>query len=211
MMCHARGRWYTDGVAARVVEVPPYYVLVPPQGAPAPTHPSTRTAITLAPGVGFGDGTHPTTQLCLQAVGYLLRLGPPPARVLDFGAGNGVLAIAAALGGAAQVEAVEIDPRALEEAAHNAALNGVSDRIALGTTLRAPAQAYDLVVANILCGVLVDFAEALATRVGPAGRLVLSGLTSTDVPVVLGAYRPLLPNHTHRVYERGEWRAVMWT
>lgn len=186
--------------------MPPYYRVVPP-GTP----PSARlTALVIAPGVGFGNGAHPTTQLCLQAVGYLLRLEPRPARVLDFGAGNGVLAIAAALGGAT-VEAVEIDPRALAEAAHNAALNGVADRIALGTTLREPAQPHDLVLANILCSVLVDHAGPLAARVAPRGRLVLSGLTSTDVPPILAAYRGRLPGHAAQVYERGEWRAVMFS
>lgn len=164
----------------------------------------------LAPGRGFGDGTHETTQLCLIAVGHFLHLIPPPARVLDFGAGNGVLSIAAARAGAT-VEAVEIDEGALQETRHNAALNGVAERIDARAALSEPARPFELVVANVLCGVLVEHAAPLCARVAPAGHLVLSGLVATDVPIIAAAYRPHLGGHALAVHARGEWRAVVFS
>jgi len=165
--------------------------------------------ITIAPGKGFGDGRHETTQLCLLAIGYLLRSQIAPKRMLDFGAGNGILGIAAALTGA-KVECVEIDEFALDEARRNAALNGVLSAFEFRTTLSAPPVTFELIGANILLSVLIDFAEQLTQRLATNGYLVLSGLTATDVPSLLGKYRSLLPQHRHNVFERGEWRAILF-
>lgn len=160
-------------------------------------------------GPGFGNGSHETTQLCLLALGHLLRLGPPEPRVLDFGAGSGILSVAAAKLGAL-VEAVEIDAAAREHARRVAELNGVSARVAIRGSLAEPAERFDLVVANILRSVLVDFAEALAVRTSPKGSLVLSGLVATDVPHILARYSGLFVRRTAQVYERGVWRAVLY-
>lgn len=165
--------------------------------------------IILAPGRSFGDGAHETTQLCLLAIGYLTR-GAEPDRMIDFGSGNGVLAIAAA-GRGWHVEAVEIDPRALDEARHNASLNGVGDRIELRAELSAPPAPHPLVVANILLDVLLAYAHGLTSRVASAGHLVLSGLSGTDVPAILAEYRPRLAGHRPAVFARGQWRAVVFS
>ena len=186
------------------VDLAPYVRILAP-GAPDP---GDVTVVRVRPGAGFGDGRHETTQLCLLALGSLARTGVPFASVLDFGAGNGVLALFAAKLGA-RVDAVELDERALAEARDNATDNGVADRLTLSTTLREPAAHYDVVVANILCGVLLAFAEALSRRVSASGRLVLSGLLATDVPAILARYRPLLAARRDDVYARGEWRAIV--
>lgn len=109
-----------------MIDVRPYYRLGPPgtPGAPGLVH------LPLAPGRAFGDGRHETTQLCLLAIAVLTRRAPRPLSVLDFGAGNGVLSIAAARAGA-QVDAVEIDAIARAEIAVNARLNDVTDRVSV--------------------------------------------------------------------------------
>ncbi|MDB4945068.1 MAG: hypothetical protein JWP97_4602 [Labilithrix sp.] len=187
----------------RVVDVPPRFAIVP-VGLAAPPG---RLPILLEESDAFGDGSHPTTAVCLEAVGALA-----PRRdswsMLDVGSGTGVLAIAAARLGAREALGVEIDDAALATAARNAALNGVAERVRFGRAL--PSTAHDLVVANILRGVLVQLAAPLVACVAGGGTLVLSGLTSTDVPEVSSCYARALGGHRPEIYERGEWRALAW-
>ena len=148
------------------------------------------TTLVVDPGSGFGTGGHPTTRLCLAAIATLAPAPPGPgARVLDFGAGSGILAIAAALRGAARVTAVEIDRRVHDAIRRNADLNGVADRIDVVDRLDDVAGDFDLVVANIVAPVLVAAAEPLATRLRPGGHVVLSGLRDGDLPGLRAAYR----------------------
>jgi ribosomal protein L11 methyltransferase len=162
----------------------------------------------LVPGPGFGDGRHPTTRVCLEAIA---ALAPRERawRLLDFGSGSGILSIAGARLGAT-VDAVEIDPRAIEHAEQNLRANGVAERVRQITALGDAAGPFDLVVANILRSVLLLFADALVERVAPGGTLVLSGLVSTDVPEVSARYARLLGGARPEVYERDEWRALVW-
>jgi ribosomal protein L11 methyltransferase len=164
----------------------------------------------IKPGPGFGLGTHETTQLCLLGLGHLLRTGFKPQTVLDFGTGSGILAIGAALSGA-RVEAVEIDEMAIEHARENAALNDVDELIEFRTRTSEPARQFDLVFANIVYLVLLENAEALCARQLRSGRMILSGLFGTDVPGILARFKPLLIPMTAQVYERGEWRAVVFS
>jgi ribosomal protein L11 methyltransferase len=161
-------------------------------------------------GVGFGDGRHETTQLCLLALGYLLKSQISPDRMLDFGAGNGILGIAAALRGV-KVECVEIDENALNEARRNAGINALDELFDFRTHLSTSGTRFELIAANILVSVLLSFADELTTRLTPNGHLILSGLTSTDVPSILSNYRSRLPNHTTNLFERGAWRAVIFS
>ena len=69
---------------------------------------------------------------------------------------------------------------------------------------------FDLVVANILAAVLVAFADALVARLSPNGALVLCGLVATDVPRLIATYAPKLDGRRPEIYERGEWRALVW-
>lgn len=128
--------------------------------------------IRLAPGLAFGTGGHATTRGCLAALA-----GRPPEglRVLDFGCGSGVLAIAALALGAASAVAVDHDPQALVATGENAARNGVADRLAIRETL-APEDRCALLLANVLAGPLVALANELSQRVDVGGRAVLSGI-----------------------------------
>lgn len=131
----------------------------------------------LDPGMAFGTGLHPTTRLCVQ---QLERLVAPGQRVLDLGAGSGILAIAAARLGADEVHAVEIDAVAADVCRQNVERNGVSDRVRVRqTTLAAPdagAPLYDLVVANITIRVLFELHPLIRQHLRPGGQAVFSGV-----------------------------------
>jgi ribosomal protein L11 methyltransferase len=190
-------------VAPRTLDVAPRWQILP-QGAAAR---DGAVPLRMTAGAGFGDGTHPTTQVCLQAIAALAPRGRS-WRLLDFGSGSGVLSIAGARLGAV-VEAVEIDPAAIEHAHRNFAANDVAAMVRQRGALDARSGSFDLVVANILRAVLVAFAEPLVGRLAVGGALILSGLVSTDVPEVSHAYARLLGARPE-VYERDEWRALVW-
>src|SRR5512142_2344151 len=169
----------------RGIDIPPFWRVLPPEVDPSTRGPSNNLSLLrIKPGHGFGIGTHETTQLCLLALGHLLRTGSRPRTVLDFGAGSGILAIAAALSGA-RGQAVEIDARSIENGRETAVLNGVAPLIEWRTQLSDPAPQFDIVLANILNRVLLEHAEQLCTRQARPGRMILSGLFGTDVPGIL--------------------------
>ncbi|HEY5960554.1 MAG TPA: 50S ribosomal protein L11 methyltransferase [Polyangiaceae bacterium] len=192
----------------RVIDLPPYWRILPPNVPADSAGPSQALSLVrLESGRGFGTGSHETTQLCMLALGHWLRAGPTPQRVLDFGAGSGILAIAAALAGA-RVLAVEIDEPSIAHAHQNAVLNGVEQRIEFRTHLGEEDPPFDLIFANVLKQVLLDYAEPISKRLSERGKLILSGLFATDIPAILGRYRPLLPSMIGEVFERGDWRAL---
>lgn len=164
--------------------------------------------IRLEEGAGFGDGSHPTTQLCLEGIAALAPRGRA-WRMLDVGSGSGILSIAGALLGAS-VDAVEIDPRAIEHAARCFRVNGVQDRVRSMSSLGEATGPFDLVVANVWRAVLLSLAEPIAALRAPVGSILLSGLVSTDVPEVSVRYAALLGGRRPEVYERDEWRALLW-
>jgi ribosomal protein L11 methyltransferase len=141
-----------------------------------------RVAVTIDPGLAFGTGTHPSTQLVLAYLERTIRGGE---RVLDYGCGSGILAIAAAKLGAAHVDGVDVDPQAVETAAANAYANGVGVNAMLPDALAAGD--YDLVVSNILAQPLIVLAPLLAAR---GRRLALSGILDEQAEEVMRAYRP---------------------
>jgi ribosomal protein L11 methyltransferase len=193
------------------IDIASYWRIRPPLSEPGDSDsPNDVPVIRIAPGTAFGDGRHETTQLCLQALGFLARRGFRPASALDFGAGSGILSIAAAQLGA-QVEAIEIDQRALASVRHNARLNGTQDRIVARTHLSDPPLRYDVVLANVIPGVLLSSAEALGQRQSREGWMILSGLLATDAPAILATYAPLLRPMRPTIYERGEWRAILFS
>ena len=155
---------------------------------PAGQRPPQEDAVVLDldPGLAFGTGTHPTTSLCLQ---WLDRAELNGKRVLDFGCGSGILAIAAALLGAESVTAVDHDPQALEATRDNAAKNGVLERIDILPPDQAPNTDFDIVLANILAGTLVELAPQLQPRVIPGGQLLLSGILLEQAQEVAAVYR----------------------
>lgn len=165
--------------------------------------------ILLAESRAFGDGSHETTQLSLEAVKALAPRDRDDWRFLDFGSGTGILSIAAALRGATAI-GVEIDEAALAVSAENARLNDVAERSSFVRSLDDAPGSFDVVVANILADVLVRFADALVARMAPQSALVLCGLVATDVPVLIATYAPRLEGRRPEIYERGEWRALVW-
>jgi ribosomal protein L11 methyltransferase len=163
------------------VEITPEFWIVPTWHTPPP---QARQVIRLDPGLAFGTGTHPTTRMCLR---WIAQHPPQGRRVLDYGCGSGILAIAAALFGAAHVDAVDIDPAAVESAAANAQANGAS--IHPGLPEQATGQ-YHLVLANILATPLRLLAPLLCSLVGPGGTLVLAGILERQAAELTQAYAP---------------------
>ncbi|MCK9987186.1 MAG: ribosomal protein L11 methyltransferase [Azoarcus sp.] len=147
----------------------------------------TAINIELDPGMAFGTGSHPTTRLCLE---WLCDAVTPGAGVLDYGCGSGILGIAAAKLGAADVLGVDIDDKALEAAHDNAQRNGVTMR--LQHSRQALDVQFDIVVANILTNPLCVLAPLLAARVAPGGRIALSGVLDTQTDQVIAAYAPFI-------------------
>ena len=143
--------------------------------------------IEMDPGLAFGTGSHPTTKLCLE---WLLDNVEAGQNLLDYGCGSGILAIAAAKLGAADVLGIDIDERALEATRDNAARNGVEVAVLhSGTPVAAR---YDRVVANILTNPLCVLAPAIAACVAPGGRLALSGVLAEQAEQVIAAYAPYI-------------------
>jgi ribosomal protein L11 methyltransferase len=139
----------------------------------------------LDPGMAFGTGLHPTTRLCLMAAEELVQ---PGARVLDVGTGSGILAIAAARLGAAQVTAVELEPVSARVCQENVVRNEVADvvTVRLGSLEAAPGEAAaDLILANITIAVLLQLHPLLAEHLAPGGVAVLSGVLAERAPELI--------------------------
>jgi len=141
--------------------------------------------VDLDPGLAFGTGTHPTTALCLRWLDGAALTG---CRILDYGCGSGILAIAALKLGAARAVGVDHDPQALQASLDNARKNAVADRLDLHGPESLPAGPYDLVLANILARTLIELAPRLSGLVRSGGALVMSGILSDQVKAVRAAY-----------------------
>jgi len=147
-------------------------------------------SLVLDPGLAFGTGSHATTRLCLQWLERTIRGGE---RVLDYGCGSGILAIAALRLGAREALGVDVDPLALVAARANAARNRVSARFI--NTETAPDFQADLVAANILANPLILLAPLLAGQLNKGGRIALSGILETQAEEVMNAYAPWFAMH----------------
>uniref|UniRef100_A0A831WZ16 Ribosomal protein L11 methyltransferase n=1 Tax=Thermorudis peleae TaxID=1382356 RepID=A0A831WZ16_9BACT len=166
--------------------------------------------IHLDPGMAFGTGLHPTTRHCLE---WLEELPVAGARVLDAGAGSGILSIAAVHLGAAIVDAVELDPFAVEVLRQNVAHNQVADRVRV---IPGDVQAtiplgveYDLVLANIISRVLIEAGERLVEAARPGGLLVLSGIIEPYEAAVRDRYEELGARLAGRRVD-GDWVTLLY-
>lgn len=167
------------------VEITPTFWIVPSWHQP-PAQASRH--IRLDPGLAFGTGTHPTTRMCLRWIAREAEAGRGAwARVLDYGCGSGILAIGAALHGATSIDAVDIDPAAVESTRANAEANGVT--LHAGLPELAQGQ-YPLVLANILATPLKLLAPLLAGHVEAGGHLVLAGILQRQEQELKDAYAP---------------------
>jgi ribosomal protein L11 methyltransferase len=160
----------------------------------------------LDPGMAFGTGLHPTTRLCLRAVEACVK---PGMRVLDVGAGSGILAIAAARLGASAVEAVEIDPVAASVCQENVERNGVADvvHVTPGTLSSAPRERYDLILANITIATLLQLHPLLADHLSTHGMAVLSGVLAERTDELLSALVEAGWRH-ERTEQEQDWVAI---
>ena len=163
------------------VPITPEFWVVPSWHQPPA---AARHILRLDPGLAFGTGTHPTTRMCLR---WLARkpAGASLARVLDYGCGSGILAIGAALMGAQQIDAVDIDPAAVQATRDNAARNGVS--LAAGRPELAQGK-YGVVLANILATPLKLLAPLLTGHLAGNGWLVLAGILERQADEIASAY-----------------------
>ena len=146
----------------------------------------TAVVVKLDPGLAFGTGTHPTTDLCLR---WLDGAEIEGARVLDYGCGSGILAVAALALGAREAVGVDNDPQAVRATAENARNNGVDERLRYGLSTEHDVGAgYDVVLANILAEPLIRLAPTLLATLRPGGWIVLAGLLDRQAERVMEAY-----------------------
>ncbi|MDR2128043.1 MAG: 50S ribosomal protein L11 methyltransferase [Burkholderiaceae bacterium] len=162
------------------VQITPAFWIVPTWHTPPA---GAQTVIRLDPGLAFGTGAHPTTHMCLRWMAA--RASVQGKRVLDYGCGSGILAIGAALHGAAEVVAVDIDPVAVQATRANAAANGVALTAGLPGLETG---CFDVVLANILAAPLAVLAPLLSGRVAPGGHLALAGLLARQAAGLQALY-----------------------
>ena len=176
--------------------------------------PQGRTAVCLNPGLTFGTGSHASTQLCLGLLEGYVKEGDA---VLDLGCGSGILSIAALDLGASRAIGVDIDPKAVDVAYENAALNGIgrdSYTVRAGDVLSdeglveelAQAGPYELVLANIVSDVIIPLSAQVHRFLAPGGTFVCSGIIDTRADEVGGALRKNGLSILKRV-ERDGWCA----
>ena len=170
------------------IAITPRFWIVPSWHQPPA---QAQRVIRLDPGLAFGTGTHPTTRMCLRWIAQRNEAGTGAAfeRVLDYGCGSGILAIAAALHGARDVDAVDIDEAAVQSTRDNARANGVTLRAALPDAAQG---AYSLVLANILATPLKLLAPLLCGHLASGAPLVLAGILSRQTEDLQATYRPWL-------------------
>jgi ribosomal protein L11 methyltransferase len=149
--------------------------------------PENATVVRLHMGLAFGTGEHPTTALCLEWLDASLR---PGTRVLDYGCGSGVLAIAALALGSSRAWAIDNDAQALIATRQNAQLNGFEHALFVGPPDTLPPVQVDVVLANILAGPLIALADTFAHAVVAGGKVVLSGILQRQAAEVAAAYEP---------------------
>lgn len=174
-------------------------------------------AIYLDPGLAFGTGLHPSTQLCLIALEEIVR---PGCSVLDAGCGSGILSIAAARLGAGRIDAFDVDPIAVRATEENVTLNDLTvpvhvfvsagpDENAFWRPADRPRPTWDVIVINILPHIIVALLDAgIHTYLAPAGRLILAGIIAereADVTTALAEHGLAV---TRRLVE-GDWVALV--
>jgi ribosomal protein L11 methyltransferase len=188
--------------AGRIIVAPPWDV--PPAGG--------EIVIVIDPSMGFGTGHHATTRLCLE---LLQDIDVRGKRVIDVGTGSGVLALAAWKLGASRITAVDHDPDALQNARENVERNGAAGAIDIveadlstisGASHTLTSRA-DVVLANLTGAVLQRYARVLRAMLEPAGTLIVSGFSPSEMVAVVRA----ITGPVERSMQDGEWAAAVIT
>ena len=174
-----------------------------------------RLKVILDPGLTFGTGTHPSTQMVLSAMEQVVK---PGSRCLDLGSGSGILSIAALRLGAAAATGVDIDPKAEDIARENAAYNGFSTpgftaltgNVTTDKPLmdRLSAQNWDTVLVNIVADVIIGLAPTLPAFLQENTRLICSGILDNRLPEVISALKTAGIAVT-QILEKEEWRCII--
>lgn len=170
---------------------------------PSWREPPHKNAVNLMldPGLAFGTGTHPTTDLCLQ---YLDKEVEGNELVVDYGCGSGILGIAALLLGAKEMVGIDIDPQALTATRNNAERNQIpDDTYQVFLPSNTPAVQADITVANILAGPLVALGEQIAALTRSGGKLALSGLLAEQADEVIAHYSQWFKMNAPQ--QQGDW------
>lgn len=158
------------------------------------------TNVMLDPGLAFGSGSHETTRLCMQ---WLATQQIDGKKIIDFGCGSGILAIAALKLGAVSGLGIDIDPQALLASRSNAEINKVSESLQLVLPVALPENSTgDIVFANILAGTLIDMRYSLLKMRAQHGVLVLSGILCTQESMVVDAFEP---GNILQIDKDGDW------
>jgi ribosomal protein L11 methyltransferase len=173
-----------------------------------------EAVITLDPGMAFGTGQHPTTRMCLRALQERVTAG---WRILDLGAGSGILAIAAALLGASKVVALDTDPLAVDIARANVATNGVEDKVSVAEGSLGAAwpfdgaqdRRFDCVAANISSATIIDLARELVGALKAGGLGIAGGISEERVGDCRLALEQAGATITATMSE-GDWRTLLF-
>ncbi len=155
-------------------------ITVRPPWAEAPA--KSNYDIIIEPKMAFGTGSHETTKLCLREIRKHFKSGQT---LFDLGCGSGILSILAATMGAVRINAVDIDPEALDNAAENTVINDVGNIISVShgsIELAKQDPPYDFLAANIILSTISDLYENISKAVRPGGIILLSGLLLEDEP-----------------------------
>jgi len=172
-----------------------------------------QAVVILDPGLSFGTGQHPTTSFCLQQIVRCRNSGTPQS-FLDIGTGSGILAIAAAKLGYTPVQAFDFDPESVRVARDNARKNRVEARVkptrqdVTKLPLR-PTRQFDLVCANLISTLLITEKRRIASRIKPAGTLVLAGILATEFAEVEQAFADLKMKLVAKQKEK-QWGCTYW-
>ena len=184
------GSTYVEKSFLKPVRISPHFILKPPWSTASPA--GEHIEIMIEPGISFGSGQHPTTNLCLNAIDFCFfqdkRISLKDSGA-DIGTGSGVLAMAMCLAGLSSCTAYEIDPVSIREARRNIELNQLSGKIhMLEDTMKTGENSFSIICANLRYPTLVSLSETLSSRLKENGVAVLSGFREWEKDLVLNSY-----------------------
>ena len=163
--------------------------------------------IEIDPGMAFGTGTHETTGMCVELIEDYVK---PGDTAIDIGTGTGILAIAAALAGAKDVLATDLDPVAVRVAAENVRINGFADviRTRQGDLLQAVDERANVVIANIIADVIAMLAQPVRAHIEDGGLFICSGIARERSDFVIEALKAAGYQQPMDIRGKGEWMAI---